>query len=98
MLRMGRVGWTCNFPGSPAEPPAAPDGDALVMANDETRPARRGRRDQATTRYGQVGGSGANEPKHGERKEEGGWVSRQGGDQTRGPDADRERREKHVDR
>jgi hypothetical protein len=68
------------------------------MANNQTRPARRGRRDQRETRYDHTSGSGANEPKHDERKEGPGWVSRQGGDQSRGPDADRERREKHVDR
>ena len=68
------------------------------MSNDDSSPARRGRRDQADTRYGSNAGSGANEPKHAERKEGPGWVSRQGGDQTRGPDADREQRETHVDR
>lgn len=38
------------------------------------------------TRYGRNPGTGANEPKHHEKKErpERGWVSRQGGDQTRG--------------
>jgi hypothetical protein len=38
------------------------------------------------TRYGQNSGSGSNEPKHHEKKEQHGWVSRQGGDQTRQPD------------
>jgi hypothetical protein len=61
------------------------------MANDTTRPARRGRRDQAATRHDTVSGSGSNEPKHAERKEQAGWVSRQGGDQTRGGEADRKR-------
>ena len=36
-----------------------------------------------STRHGTTSGSGSNEPKHSERKEERGWVSRQGGDQTR---------------
>ena len=54
------------------------------MANNTTRPARGGRRDQADTRHRTVSGSGGNEPKHNERKEQAGWVSRQGGDQTRG--------------
>ncbi|HET9346305.1 MAG TPA: hypothetical protein VFO05_11455 [Candidatus Limnocylindrales bacterium] len=68
------------------------------MANDEARQARRGRRDETGTRYGSNSGSGANAPKHAERKEDADWISRQGGDQSRGQDADRERREKHVDR
>ena len=38
---------------------------------------------ESPTRYGHHSGSGSNEPKHGERKEERGFVSRQGGDQTR---------------
>ena len=40
--------------------------------------------DPGSTRHGTRSGSGSNEPKHGERKEERGFVSRQGGDQTRG--------------
>jgi hypothetical protein len=41
------------------------------------------------TRYGHTSGSGANEPKRSERKEERpDWNPRQGGDQTRG-DEDR---------
>ena len=40
----------------------------------------------AETRYGQNSGSGSNEPKHNEKKEQGDWVSRQGGDQTRRPE------------
>jgi hypothetical protein len=59
------------------------------MGNNTTRTARRGRRDQADTRHGTVSGSGANEPKHNERKEQAGWVSRQGGDQTRGSETKR---------
>jgi hypothetical protein len=61
------------------------------MTNDEARPARRGRRDRQPTRHATVSGSGANEPKHNERKETAGWTSRQGGDQTRGVDRERER-------
>lgn len=44
---------------------------------------RRAANDPGSTRHGTTSGSGANEPKHSERKEERGWVSRQGGDQTR---------------
>ena len=68
------------------------------MANDDARRAGHGRRDETGTRYGSNSGSGGNAPKHAERKEGAHWVSRQGGDQSRGPDADRERREKHVER
>ncbi|HET9521672.1 MAG TPA: hypothetical protein VFO73_11545 [Candidatus Limnocylindrales bacterium] len=39
--------------------------------------------DPGSTRYGTNAGSGSNEPKHNERKEERGFVSRQGRDQTR---------------
>ena len=35
-----------------------------------------------------AGGSGANGTKHGERKEQGDWTSRQGGDQSSGPEGD----------
>ena len=41
--------------------------------------------DPGDTRYGKGRGSGANEPKHGERKEQGDWTSRQGGDESSGP-------------
>jgi hypothetical protein len=41
--------------------------------------------DPGSTRYGKSRGTGANEPKHNETKEDGGWVSRQGGDQSKGP-------------
>ena len=41
--------------------------------------------DPGSTRYGKGQGTGANEPKHGERKEQGDWTSRQGGDQSSGP-------------
>jgi hypothetical protein len=48
-------------------------------------------------RYGTKSGSGSNEPKHDEKKEspERGWVSRQGGDQSRGEE-DRQDRDRHV--
>ena len=53
----------------------------------EDRSSRRAD-DQArggSARYEQRSGSGANEPKHHERKEQrDDWVPRQGGDQTRG--------------
>ena len=45
--------------------------------------------DRAQTRHETRSGSGSNEPKHNERKEQGDWVSRQGGDQTRGSDGRR---------
>jgi hypothetical protein len=39
--------------------------------------------DPGSTRFGTTSGSGANEPKHNERKEKSGrFVSHQGGDQT----------------
>ena len=41
--------------------------------------------DPGSTRYGKGQGSGSNEPPHRERKEEAGWTSRQGGDQSAGP-------------
>lgn len=41
--------------------------------------------DPGDTRYGKGPTSGANEPRHGERKEQGGWTPRQGGDQSSGP-------------
>lgn len=41
--------------------------------------------DPGDTRYGKGPASGANEPKHGERKEQGAWTSRQGGDESSGP-------------
>jgi hypothetical protein len=44
--------------------------------------------DPGSTRYGKGRATGANEPKHGERKEQGDWTSRQGGDQSSGPDAE----------
>jgi hypothetical protein len=40
--------------------------------------------DNTDTRYGQNPGSGANEPKHREKKEQRpDWIQRQGGDQSR---------------
>ena len=41
--------------------------------------------DPGSTRYGKDRGTGANEPKHAERKEQDDWTSRQGGDQSAGP-------------
>ena len=42
--------------------------------------------DPGSTRYGKGGpATGANEPKQNERKEEGDWSARQGGDQSSGP-------------
>jgi hypothetical protein len=61
------------------------------MTNDDARPVPRGRRDGQPTRHATVSGSGANEPKHNERKETAGWLTRQGGDRTRGADRGRER-------
>lgn len=49
------------------------------------------------TRYGHRSGSGSNEPKHGEKKEQHpDWKPRQGGDQTRG-DEDRTDPRQHRD-
>ena len=45
--------------------------------------------DPGSTRYGKGGrGTGANEPKHSEAKEQGDWTSRQGGDQSSGPNTE----------
>ena len=44
--------------------------------------------DPGATRYGKGPASGTNEPKHNEKKEQGDWTSRQGGDQSAGPDAE----------
>jgi len=41
--------------------------------------------DPGSTRYGQNSGTGSNEPKRHEDKEQGDWRSRQGGDQSQGP-------------
>ena len=41
--------------------------------------------DPGSTRYGKGRGTGTNQPKHGERKEQGDWTARQGGDQSAGP-------------
>lgn len=46
--------------------------------------------DPGSTRYGHVSGSGSNEPKKNEGKEERGFESRQGGDQTRSGDDEQE--------
>jgi hypothetical protein len=37
--------------------------------------------------HGKDDGTGSNQPKHNEQKEQGDWTSRQGGDQSSGPDA-----------
>ena len=42
-------------------------------------------KDPGSTRYGKDRGTGSNEPKHSEKKEQNGWTSRQGGDQSSGP-------------
>jgi hypothetical protein len=48
--------------------------------------------EQGDTRYGHRAGSGANEPKRSEKKEQApDWRPRQGGDQTREPDEPPER-------
>lgn len=48
--------------------------------------------DPGSTRHGTNAGSGANRPKHDERKETAGRSTpRQGGDQTRGSSSERER-------
>jgi hypothetical protein len=48
------------------------------------------------TRYGHRAGTGANEPKHHERKEQDpAWKPRQGGDQSR---SDQDRRDPRSDR
>jgi hypothetical protein len=51
--------------------------------------------DPGSTRHGTNAGSGANQPKRHERKEQAGFESRQGGDQTRQgePDKGPDRRE-----
>ena len=52
------------------------------MSTNEDAAARGG-----SARYGPGPGTGSNEPKHGERKEQRpDWVHRQGGDQTRDGD------------
>ncbi len=59
-------------------------------ARTDQGPSGSGKADNAgSTRHETRSGSGANEPKHNERKEQGDWVSRQGGDQTRGSDGRR---------
>lgn len=54
--------------------------------------------DPGSTRQGTTSGSGSNEPRHSERKEERGWVSRQGGDQTREPSSGEERHQPEDER
>jgi hypothetical protein len=65
-----------HVPAVEAPPPHGPAAQAGGMTNQE--------RD---TRYRHKSGSGANEPKRHERKEQHpDWKPRQGGDQTRGDD------------
>jgi hypothetical protein len=54
--------------------------------------------DPGATRYGKGRGSGSNEPPHRERKEEAGWTSRQGGDQSAGPGTEPRHEAKEVKR
>jgi hypothetical protein len=54
--------------------------------------------DPGSMRYGKDRGSGSNEPPHGERKEEAGWTSRQGGDQSAGPGTEPRHEAKEVKR
>jgi hypothetical protein len=60
--------------------------DATRRGPDRSPSGPREAHDPGSTRYGTRSGSGSNEPKHNERKEERGFVSRQGGDQTRTDD------------
>ena len=60
--------------------------------NDERRTDEDQAAEGGSARYGQRSGSGANEPKRGERKEQReDWVPRQGGDQTRNGDPEQDR-------
>jgi hypothetical protein len=68
------------------------DGDQAVGMSDQRRDDEDRAADGGSARYGQRSGTGANEPKHGERKEQReDWVRRQGGDQTRSDDEGRAR-------
>lgn len=58
---------------------------------DRSPSGPRAANDPGSTRHGTTSGSGSNEPKHGEKKEERGWVPRQGGDQTRGQSSGEDR-------
>lgn len=58
---------------------------------------RRAANDPGPRRHGTTSGSGANEPKHSERKERRDWASRQGGDQTRGQTSGEERGHERED-
>jgi hypothetical protein len=63
-------------------------GDIVVAMNDDDR----------QTRYGHDAGSGANQPKRHERKEQDPeWVPRQGGDQTRGAEDEADPRVARTD-
>jgi hypothetical protein len=67
---------------------AAMGGPTRDRSSGEADRAARG----GSARYGQNAGSGNNEPKHHEKKEQRpDWVSRQGGDQTRGHEDDERR-------
>ena len=48
--------------------------------------------DPGSTRYGKNGPGGSNEPKHAEGKEGEDWTSRQGGDQSKGPNTEPDHR------
>jgi hypothetical protein len=52
------------------------------MANQQD--GKDGAKDRDSRRHATRARTGSNEPKHGERKEQRGFVPRQGGDQTRG--------------
>jgi hypothetical protein len=60
--------------------------DATRRGPDRSPSGQREANDPGSKRFGTTSGSGSNEPKHNERKEERGFVSRQGGDQTRKDD------------
>jgi hypothetical protein len=65
----------------------APDG--LGRGGAQGNPSGpRDANDPGSTRYGKGRGTGSNEPKHNEKKEQEGWTSRQGGDQSSGPDTE----------
>jgi len=68
--------------GSPTTPRSGqgPEQGGSGRAGNPTGP--RDANDPGSTRYGHVPGSGRNAPKDHERKEEAGFRSRQGGDQT----------------
>ena len=68
------------------------DDDARDPGPDRSPSGPREADDPGSTRHGTNSGTGANEPKHRERKETSGrCVSRQGGDQTLTPQDDDDR-------